>query len=223
MFTELFHGIQAALFAMGSVGVFTLALVQELIPPIPSTLVTVSAGFVFLSGDHMSWAAFMKLFWVVGLPVASGLTLGALAVYGLVYWGGRPLVEKWGGKVGLSWTDVEKVQSYMKGHKSDDVILFAARSFPLMPSLAINVFCGIVRWPPISFILHTFFGTVIRAMWSGFVGWQFASLYHRYAAVVEQTQNIIMGVIVLGVMGFLYWRWQKAPRATLEKETLITQ
>lgn len=218
MITELLHGLQVTLFAMGSVGVFTLALVQELIPPIPSTLVTVSAGFVFLSGEAMSWDAFLKLFWMVGLPIALGLTLGAIVVYGLVYWGGRPLVEKWGSKVGFSWKDIEKIQEYMKGHKSDDLIMFAARCFPLMPSLAINVFCGIVRWPPVSFVIYTFFGTIVRAMWSGFIGWQFASIYHRYATVVEHAQNVILAGFIIAVAVFLYWRWKKTRRGTLNTE-----
>ena len=218
MLTELLHGVQVALFAMGSFGVFTLALVQELVPPIPSTLVTVSAGFVFLSGEAMSFDSFIKLFWAVGLPIASGLTLGALVIYGLVYWGGRPLVEKWGSRVGFSWKDIEKMQVYMKGHKSDDLIMFAARCFPLMPSLAINVFCGIVRWPPVSFLVHTFFGTIVRAMWSGFIGWQFATIYHQYATVVEHTQNIVLGLLIVAAAGFLYWRWKKTRRGTLKTE-----
>ena len=219
MIETIITSVQTTFLAGGVLGVFALAFLQEIIPPIPSTLVAVTAGFIFVSGMPISAAGFLKLFWLVGLPIAGGLTLGALIVYGVVYWGGRPLVERWGGKFGVSWSDIEKMQGYMKGHKRDDVIMFSARAFPLIPSLAINVFSGIVRWPPVSFALHTFFGTIIRAMWSGFIGWQFATVYERYASVVENINNAVVIGLVLAGIGFLVWRRRKTARATLEKET----
>ncbi|MEK7606188.1 MAG: VTT domain-containing protein [Patescibacteria group bacterium] len=218
MLETLIASVQTTFLAFGPWGVFGLAFLQEIIPPIPSTLVTVTAGFVFLEGASLSFASLLKLFWMVGLPIAAGLTLGATIVYGVVYLGGRPIVEKWGSKIGFSWNDIEKLQGYMKGHRTDEVILFAARSFPLMPSLAINIFCGIVRWPLGSFLFHTFFGSIIRALWSGFVGWQFASIYHRYATVVEHINNIVLILLVVSVAGFLWWRRKKAANVILPTE-----
>ena len=216
MIETIIASIQATFLAGGVLGIFVLAFLQEIIPPIPSTLVAVTAGFIFVSGMPISLAGFAKLFWFVGLPIAGGLTLGALIVYGIVYWGGRPVVEKWGSKFGVSWDDIERLQGYMKGHRKDDVIMFGARAFPLIPSLAINVFSGIVRWPPVSFTLHTFFGTIIRAMWSGFIGWQFVAVYVRYAHVVENINTSVIIVLIVAVVGFLIWRRHKTARATLK-------
>lgn len=216
MFDTIIVFAQSLFLSLGPWGVFALGFFQEIIPPIPSTLVTVSAGFFFLEGSALSWASFVKLFLYVGLPIAGGLSLGSLVIYGIVYWGGKPLVTQYGKYMGVSWSDIEKMHSYMEGHTWDDVLLFAARSFPLMPSIAINIFCGLVRWPLWSFFLHTFFGTIIRSMWSGFIGWQFGNLYQNYSSAVEGTQNSILIIVVLAVGVFLYYRKrrkQKQPDA----------
>lgn len=210
MLEALLHVIQSTMLAAGPLGVFFLAILQEVIPPIPSTLVTVSAGFVLLAGEPFSLLTFWHLFYAVGIPVAAGLTLGSLVIYGIVYWGGRPTVERYGRFVGVSWSDIERLQEHMRGHVTDDVLLFAARAFPLMPSIAINVACGIVRWRIVPFVLHTFFGTIVRAMWSGFIGWQFSALYMRYASVVEGGQNVVLGVLVILAAVFLYYRRKRS-------------
>ncbi|GMU73907.1 MAG: hypothetical protein AMXMBFR44_1060 [Candidatus Campbellbacteria bacterium] len=210
MIESLLSYIQTIFLSLGPWGVLLLAFVQEIVPPIPSTLVTVSAGFVFLAGEAFSWAAFLKMFLYVGLPIAVGLTLGSLIIYGVVYWGGKPLVLRYGRYAGLSWEDVEKIQSYMRGHAWDDVVFFLARSFPLMPSVAINVFSGLVRWPLGKFALYTFFGTIIRSMWSGFLGWEFAHIYQRYATVIENTQNIVFLIVLIAVGAYLYHRKRRA-------------
>ena len=209
MLTALLAFAQNLFISIGPWGVLVLGFLQEVIPPIPSTLVTVSAGFFFLEGTALSWAAFFKLFLYVGLPIATGLSLGSLIIYGVVYWGGKPIVVKYGKFLGVSWDEVEKMRVYMEGHTWDDVLLFAARSFPLMPSVAINVFCGLVRWRPVPFFLHTFFGTIIRSMWSGFIGWQFGNFYLGYSTVVEGAQNIILVIFALALIVFLYYHKKK--------------
>ncbi|QQR82391.1 VTT domain-containing protein [Candidatus Campbellbacteria bacterium] len=209
MLGDLILFAQSLFLSIGPWGVFVLGFLQEVIPPIPSTLVTVSAGFFFLEGAPFSWAAFLRLFLYIGLPIAVGLSLGSLIIYGIVYWGGKPIVLKYGVYMGISWDEVEKMRVYMEGHTWDDVLLFAARSFPLMPSIAINVFCGLVRWRPVPFFLHTFFGTIIRSMWSGFIGWQFGNFYLKYSTMVEGAQNsiLVIGVLVCGA--FLYYHKKK--------------
>ena len=222
MLDSLLSFAQVLFVSVGPWGVLALGFLQEVIPPIPSTLVTVSAGFFFLEGTALSWAAFLKLFLYVGLPIAVGLSLGSLIIYGIVYWGGKPIVVKYGKYVGVSWNEIEKMQLYMEGHTWDDVLLFTARAFPLMPSIAINVFCGLVRWRPIPFFLHTFFGTIVRSMWSGFIGWQFGNLYLGYSTVVEGTQNIILVVCALALVVFLYYHKKKKDKqnATSIKEVV---
>lgn len=213
MISGILGFIQGIMLSVGVPGVLFLAFIQELIPPIPSTLVVVSAGFIFLGDVAVSFESLMRLFWTVGLPVAVGLTLGSVIIYGLVYWGGRPFVDRYGKYLGVAWADIEGFQQHMRGHVMDDVLLFGARALPVVPSIAINVFCGIVRWSPVSFLLNTFFGTIIRAMWAGFIGWEFRALYDHYATIIENTQNTIFLVLLIAAGSFFYYRKHKQKKA----------
>lgn len=210
MFDTLFTVAQHIAEMYGFWGVLFLAFAQEIFPPLPSTVITFSAGVLFLTGEVLGVDAFVRLFLYVGIPIAIGLSIGALVIYGIVYWGGKPVVERWGRFAGVSWKEIEQLQNNMKGRKADDIVLFLARATPVIPSVAINVFAGLVRWPPISFFLNTFFGTVIRSMWVGFLGWQVGNLYEKYATAIEQVQNVILAVVVIGVVGFFIYRRRKA-------------
>lgn len=209
MIEHFITSIQVFALSWGAWGVFYLAFLQEIIPPIPSTLVTVASGFLFLENAPITTASILKLFLMVGLPIAGGLTIGAMIVYGIVYAGGRPLVRRYGHLIGISEGDIERLHARMKGTTNDEIILFALRAFPLTPSILLNVFAGIVRWNPISFLISTFFGTIIRAMWSGFIGWQLGSVYVQYADFIEQGQTLVL----IGAFGalavFFYRRRQK--------------
>lgn len=194
---------EASASAYGALGVFALAIFQEIFPPLPSTLVAMVSGFLFLGGAEISGAAFWNLFVGVALPLSAGLTIGAMVIYGVVYALGRPAVERWGKYAGVSWADLEKLQSYMRRHVTDEWGLFIARALPLVPSVALNVFFGLVRWRPWMFATLTFFGTIIRALITGFIGWQVGNLYLAYASAIDRFQNIMLIAVVLVVALYL--------------------
>jgi membrane protein DedA with SNARE-associated domain len=201
MLSDIISVIESIVSSAGPLGVIVLAFIPEIIPPIPSALIPMIAGFVFLQDAPLSWPAFAKLFWMIGLPVSIGLTIGAVVVYFIVYWGGKPLILRYGRYVGVAWQDIEKIQTYIDAHTLDDMLLFVGRILPFMPSVIVNVFCGLVRWRFVPFLLYTIVGTVIRAMIMGFVGWQFATVYLRYAKAIESVQWVIflMFAVALGV------------------------
>lgn len=209
MFTSLIVWLQDIALVHGPWGVFLIAFIQEVVPPIPSTLVSVGSGLLIIGDASVNVASITKLVTHVGLPIAVGMTLGALIVYGVVYWGGAPVVKRFGHLAGISWDDIERLRARMRGTAADDVIFFVARAFPLTPSILLNVVCGVLRWNPVSFVISTFFGTLIRATWSGFLGWQLGGALVSYAEHIEQANNVFFIVFIIGIVGFLgYRRWK---------------
>ena len=202
----------------GGWGIFFLALLQEVIPPIPSTLVSFGGGLLLVGDMNVNAASVMRLMTQVSLPLASGMTLGALIVYGVVYWGGAPVVRRYGHLVGVSWDDIERLKSRMSGTHTDEVALFVARSFPLVPSILVNVVCGILRWNPVSFFLSTFFGTVVRATITGFIGWQLGNAVVSYSDFIGHAHNAIVAVAVVGLGAFLGYRRYKAKRMSADSQ-----
>jgi membrane protein DedA with SNARE-associated domain len=85
MFAEIILYLENILFVYGPLGVFIASIIEEVIAPIPSTLVIMGTSFIVLKGAVISIDAFLKLFLNIVLPASLGVTIGSLFVYGIAY------------------------------------------------------------------------------------------------------------------------------------------
>lgn len=187
--------IHTYLIPLGGVGVFFASLIEEIVAPIPSSLVILGSSVLFLSGP-INLEEIIKLFSVVVLPVSLGVTIGSLFVYGIAYFAGKPILVRWGKWLGLSWDSVEKLQQKFADKSFDEWALTIARAVPVIPSVVISTFSGIIRFSLRDYLICTFLGTAIRATALGFVGWQVGDLYTNYARVLITSEKLILGLIV---------------------------
>jgi membrane protein DedA with SNARE-associated domain len=134
-----------------------------------------------------------------------GVTIGSLLIYTLAYYLGKELIDRLGKYLGVSWENIEKAQSKFEESRSDEVILFTVRALPVVPSIAINVFCGFVRYDLRKFMVITFLGTLVRAFILGFLGWQFGSLYQTIATEISYLEEISVVVIVIALVIYFLW------------------
>jgi membrane protein DedA with SNARE-associated domain len=197
--------IQETVIPLGASGLFVASLMEEVIAPIPSAIVQLTAGFLFLEGSlSVSW--FMTLVFVILIPVALGVAMGSLLVYGIAYYAGKPALIAWGKWFGLKWEDVEKVQEKFEGTTLDDWGLFIVRSVPIIPSVAVSAVCGLVRYDIKRYLLYTFLGTLVRAGTLALVGWQVGEFYIEYIEAIQRFEKIILVVLVIMVVGFVGYR-----------------
>lgn len=197
--------IQHHILVLGSWGVFLASVAEEILAPIPSAVVIFGSGFLLVSGAINLENIFL-LFLKVAVPASLGITVGSLFVYALVFWAGKPVLIKWGKWLGLSWDSIEKLHVKFSGTSFDEFSLFLARAFPIVPSVAISAFCGLVRLPIHSFVIYSFFGLLIRTMILGFVGWQVGKFYIHYAEIITIFENIILIALLVSVICFVIWR-----------------
>lgn len=188
----------------GTAGVFLIAMIEEIIVPIPSALVMMSAGFFLLGTRAFSAGALFELFTRAALPIAAGVTVGSMIVYGLAYRFGRLLVERWGRYLTVTPADMQKMERYFAGGYADEAIVFGLRLLPLIPSVAINIFCGLIHFPPLKYVIITFLGSLPRAFLLGLAGWSLGEVYYRYSAYVSRLEGI--GLLVLFVVLFAFFR-----------------
>lgn len=187
-------------------GIVLFAFAQEVFPPIPSTVFAITLGFGLYAGAPFSLGTLSSMIVSVGIPLALGLTAGAVLIYYIFYWGGRPLLERYGRYIGVSWNDVETLNKRFHGTRWDELTLFIVRAFPLMPSVLVNIFAGIMRWPIKSFVVLTFVATVVRGFLGAFIGWQAGSAFMRYAQVLESVSTWVGIAIIVAVVGFVLYR-----------------
>jgi len=146
LFEEIILYLESVLLAYGPLGVFLGSIIEEIIAPIPSTLVIMGTSFIILQGAAISPETIFSLFINVVLPASVGVTIGSLLIYTLAYYLGKELIDRLGKYLGVSWENIDKAQSKFEESRSDEVILFTVRALPVVPSIAINVFCGFVRY-----------------------------------------------------------------------------
>nr|WP_282730378.1 VTT domain-containing protein [Methanobacterium alcaliphilum] len=207
---ELMLSLQNFFTIYGSLGVFLGSFIEEIIAPIPSTLIIMGSSFFMMHGAPVNAITVLQLFFYVCIPASLGLTLGSLFLYGIGYSIGKPFINRWGHYLGFSWDDVEKTQKKFEESKSDDMVLLTLRAIPIIPSIAISTFCGIVRYKIKNYILITFLGSLVRAFILGFIGWQFGRFYEQIADQIAVYENLVIIGLVILVIGYVlrvkYWK-----------------
>jgi membrane protein DedA with SNARE-associated domain len=218
--TESFiHFVESNLVPLGALGVFIASVIEEVIAPIPSALVVATAGF-FLLDAQLSFTFFRDLFLVVTIPAAAGVALGSLLVFYIAYVSGKPALTKWGKWLGLSWNDIEKTQEKFSNTNKDEITLLIARTIPIIPSVAISAFCGLIRMNVFKYMSITFVGTLVRAAILGFIGAQAGTLYYMYADIIKRFEDGVLLMIVLSVVIFLGWGIYKTNLSKRENSML---
>lgn len=199
MLEQLIQTVQSIVSAGGPLGVFAVAILEEIIFFIPSVILPVAAGFFLLSPQAQLGEAAGRAILLIGLPVGLGLAIGSLFPYYICYFGGRPAIEKWGRLIGLTWENIEKTeQKFTRGY-SDELILFGLRILPLIPSLAVSGFCGFIRYPVWRYLIVTACGAAIRGSLLGLVGWYAGTGYLKYAQAIMQMEKYLF--VFIGIVG----------------------
>ncbi len=208
MFEHLTQVLELYILPWGWWGVFLASVAEEVVAPIPSALVMMTAGFLFVKGV-VGMGSILKLVLFVGLPAAIGVTIGSLWVYGLAFWGGQKALNKFGKWIGLSWDDVEKIRIKFEASKGDEFAIVSARVVPFVPSVAISAFCGFIRMNFWKYCALMFIGMFLRAVLMGAIGWQVGNVYYKYAEIFAKFEKSVLGVIIFGFLifvGVLFWK-----------------
>ena len=205
MITYFIDLIQNTLLPLGAFGVFSASFIEEVIAPIPSALIMLTSGFVFLEGPFTLSLMGTLLFKIV-VPVAFGVTLGSIVIYEIFFYGGKPVIEKWGKWLGLSWKDVEKAQKKLDSDYRDELIIFGLRVVPIFPNIAIGALCGTARYPFKKYVIATFFGAALRAVILGILGWEVGSLYIEYAEQIHIYENVFTITAAACILLFVGWK-----------------
>ncbi|MEN4017462.1 MAG: VTT domain-containing protein [Methanobacterium sp.] len=206
MFSEIFIFIEEFIIAYGPLGIFLGSILEEIIAPIPSTAVIMGSSFFIMGNSQISFQAFEKLFLHIAIPAASGVTIGSLFIYGIVYEVGKPFVDRWGKYLGLSWEEIEKTEEKYSEKNLIEFSLFTARALPIIPSVVISAFCGFIKFDIKKYLIITFSGTLIRAFILGFIAWQFGSLYKQIESQIAISEEIVLIGLLIAVICFVIYK-----------------
>lgn len=136
----------------GPWALLTLMLVENLFPPIPSEAVLPLAGFLIQRGTLPLVPAF--------IAATAGSVIGALILYALGRWGGRPVLLRWGHVLRLDEAQLDRADDWFDRHGPK--LVFWCRMIPLARSV-ISVPAGASEMPIMRFLVLTTLGS---ALWN---------------------------------------------------------
>ncbi len=190
--------------AVGYLGVAIWVAIESVIVPIPSELILPFAGF--LVGEGVAIEPLTGRPWSLPLVVLAGTlgaTVGALVAYAIGYWGGRPVLLRWGRVFGVSAADLDRTEAFFEKHGM--AACFIGRMIPVVRSL-VSFGAGLGRMPILKFTVYTFLGSLPFTFLLVFVGVQLGANWEAVGAVLKQFEYLILGILVLLVLAFLWIR-----------------
>ena len=191
----MFEFITSLLASMGSLGVATLMLLENVFPPIPSEVIMPFAGYLAASGD---------------LPFVSVViagTIGSVAGAFLWYWIGtlasearlRRLIARHGRWLTISEQDLDRSLTWFR--RNGGKAVFVGRMVPGVRTL-ISVPAGMTGMPLLPFLLYTGLGSLLWTAALTILGYLLEAQFAKVETWINPVTNVLLG----GVLVLYVWR-----------------
>jgi membrane protein DedA with SNARE-associated domain len=197
--------------AVGYLGVALWVAIESVVIPIPSELVLPFAGFLVGEGKALEPITGQPWnYWLTVLAGTLGATLGALIAYAIGYWGGRPILERWGRYLGVSAADLDKADDFFARH--GEAASFFGRMIPVIRSL-VSFAAGIAHMNLWKFTAFSFLGSLPWTALLVFAGVQLGANWESVGAWLKRFEYAILAVLVVIVIAWIWLRIIKPRRA----------
>ncbi len=190
--------------AVGYLGVALWVAIESVIIPIPSELILPFAGF--LVGEGVAIEPLTGAPWNLTLVVLAGTlgaTVGGLIAYAIGYWGGRPVLERWGRLLGIQASDLDRTEAFFARHGA--AASFFGRMVPVVRSL-VSFGAGIGRMPLLRFTVFTFLGSLPWTFLLVVVGVQLGANWQTVGGMLKRFELAMVAILAIAVVVFLWVR-----------------
>lgn len=178
----------------GYFGVTGLMAIESANIPLPSEVIMPFSGYLVSQG-------ILNLWWVA-VAGAFGCVIGSVLSYALGFWGGRPLVEKYGKYIFLSHHDIDKADKWFA--KYGDWAIFISRLLPVVRTF-ISFPAGLTKMHFKRFVIFTFLGSLPWCIGLAYVGeimgnnWESLRVYFKRF-------DVLIAAVIVAVIAWYIWR-----------------
>lgn len=183
----------------GYLGVMFLMGIESACIPLPSEVIMPFAGYLVYKGQFsLLWAA---------TAGAVGCNLGSVVAYEIGFYGGRPLIERYGSYFLMSRRDLEWADRFF--HRFGAAAVFIGRLLPVIRTF-IALPAGVARMPRLRFHIYTFVGSwpwCFGLAWLGMKAgehWRDPRLSHW----LHRLDAVILALVAAGAAWFLWSHWK---------------
>lgn len=195
-FTSVDTFARDAVTGAGYAGLVAIMIIENLFPPIPSEIVLPLAGYEVSQGE-LDFA-------LTVIAATLGALIGALILYAVGRYGGRPAIDRWGKYLRVGPEEVARSEAWFA--RWGDWVVLGARLVPGARSV-VSVPAGMARMSLARFIALTTLGSLV---WNSIligVGYQLGANWDEISGTLGTTGKIVLVAAVLGIGGMLVGNW----------------
>lgn len=189
------HGVLAVVVGM---------VIEEIIVPIPSPVVPMAAGFILVDAVTVP-AALVQILLLIAIPASIASVVSSYFVYGIAYYGGKPVIDRYGRYLDIKWEDLQHLEDHFESsHEKYYVALF--RAVPVVPLSLISGSAGLFRMDWREYGIWSFIGMMPRNIVLAFIGWRVKEDFMALAAQIDTVSTAVLVAVILIVGGVVAYR-----------------
>lgn len=196
--------------AVGYFGVALWVAIESVIIPIPSEIILPFAGF--LAADPASLEPLTGSPWSIPILVVFatlGSLVGALVAYGIGYWGGRPLLVRWGRFLRFTEEDLVRTEGFFERWGAWASLL--GRMVPVVRSL-VSFGAGVGKMDLRPFVVFTILGSAPWNLALILAGYLLGESWEVIGGFLKQYEYLVLAVLVVVALAYLWFKFIRPRR-----------
>lgn len=194
---DIVHWIEHLLRVAGYPGIFLAMLIEGSGIPLPSEITMPFSGFL-TTGKHPEFQTIAVI--LVG---TLGEVVGACVGYAVGYFGGRPLLERYGKWVLISPADIDRGAAWFD--RFGPVVVFIARLLPAVRSY-VSIAAGIARMPLKPFLFFSILGSLAWCTLLTILGRVLGQHWNSISNATRPFEIPIVILVVVVLAAYLFYR-----------------
>ena len=186
---------------LGYFGVMGLMAIESACIPLPSEVIMPFSGYLVYTGQFNLW--------MVALVGALGCNVGSAVAYEIGYYGGRPLVQRYGSYIWLSQRELDWTDRFFL--RFGDATVLISRMLPVIRTF-IALPAGIARMPRVRFHIYTFVGSFPWCLGLAYLGMKAGEHWNYLGKYFHQFDTVIGALLLLGIAWFVWTHWKHRVR-----------
>jgi len=163
----------------------------------------------FLEGPLVTTAAgvatglgYFNIYLVIGVAILGDLSADVV-YYAMGYWGGKPLIKKYGHYIGLTETRAAKIQKLLHRHAGKTMLFIKVGSIIAIPGIIIM---GSAHVPLKKFVRYSLLVTLPKSTFFALLGLYSAKAYQHLAGTVVTSQYVALTIVGLVILIYILYK-----------------
>jgi len=174
-------------------GIFLTMALESAAIPIPSEVILPFGGFL-ASGGRLS-------FWFIILTATCANLVGAAAIYFVGFFGGRPVLERYGKYVLISSENISKIDRWLGRYEAQ--VAFFSRLLPGVRTFS-SLLIGAGKINFKKFVFYTLAGSFLWNLPLTYIGFVTGSHWNFLRPYFQRFELVILAAILVAIITFVF-------------------